>query len=325
MQGPARDWAGLDQFPGPTKSAITDALSQLRSKDKTSLTILLLGKGGVGKSSTINSLVGERVVSVSAFQSEPMRPQLVTRVHSGFSLSFIDTPSLVEAGGVNDTALSVIKRSLEGVTIDVLLYVDRLDGYRVDTLDRQVIRAITEGFSPKIWRVALLVLTHGQLSQPPDGISYADFVARRAALLQDVVRQEAGLRKSEVQVPVTLAENGTRCKKNLEGEKILPDGTVWTSKLFGAIADVATGRGVPLLVDKKILDGPNHNGWGKILIPVLLALQYFFVVKPLQQLIEKDVREEEEDRPTWEKRAERYEQLGKQAEALKKMDNYKAK
>lgn len=32
------------------------------------LTILVMGKGGVGKSSTVNSIVGERVVAVSAFQ-----------------------------------------------------------------------------------------------------------------------------------------------------------------------------------------------------------------------------------------------------------------
>lgn len=33
-----------------------------------SLTILVMGKGGVGKSSTVNSLIGERAVSISPFQ-----------------------------------------------------------------------------------------------------------------------------------------------------------------------------------------------------------------------------------------------------------------
>lgn len=32
------------------------------------LTILVMGKGGVGKSSTVNSIIGERAVSVSPFQ-----------------------------------------------------------------------------------------------------------------------------------------------------------------------------------------------------------------------------------------------------------------
>lgn len=32
------------------------------------MTVLVMGKGGVGKSSTVNSILGERAVAVSAFQ-----------------------------------------------------------------------------------------------------------------------------------------------------------------------------------------------------------------------------------------------------------------
>lgn len=32
------------------------------------MTILVMGKGGVGKSSTVNSILGERAVTVSTFQ-----------------------------------------------------------------------------------------------------------------------------------------------------------------------------------------------------------------------------------------------------------------
>lgn len=32
------------------------------------LTVLVLGKGGVGKSSTVNSMVGEKVTAANAFQ-----------------------------------------------------------------------------------------------------------------------------------------------------------------------------------------------------------------------------------------------------------------
>ncbi|KAJ6334776.1 hypothetical protein OIU78_011610, partial [Salix suchowensis] len=115
------------------------------------LTILVMGKGGVGKSSTVNSLFGERVVNISSFQSEGFRPVMVSRNRAGFTLNIIDTPGLVEGGYVSYQALDLIKRFLLSKTIHVLLYVDRLDAYRVDDLDKQIIGAISDSFGKEIW------------------------------------------------------------------------------------------------------------------------------------------------------------------------------
>ena len=132
---------------------------------------------------------------------------MISRSRAGFTLNIIDTPGLIEGGYVNDQTLDIIKRlvctlpclakPLSGSnnvvfamvtfslclgvsssflldrTIDVLLYVDRLDAYRVDNLDKQVIKAITDSFGKEIWRRALVVLTHAQLS-PPDGLEVGE-------------------------------------------------------------------------------------------------------------------------------------------------------
>lgn len=90
-------------------------------------------------------------------------------------------------------------RSLLNKSIDAMIYVDRLDGYRVDNLDRQVVRAIARSFGPQIWKVGIVALTHAQLS-PPDGISYADFVARRSAALLEVIHKEVGFKKGDPEV-----------------------------------------------------------------------------------------------------------------------------
>eukprot|EP00850_Spirogloea_muscicola_P021810 SM000262S09889 [mRNA] locus=s262:14082:16371:- [translate_table: standard] len=233
-----------------------------------------------------------------------MRPVMCSRTKSGFTLSVVDTPGLVEAGSVNDQSLDLIRRFLLDKRVDAILYVDRLDNYRVDNLDRQVFRAIARAFGPKVWRIASIVLTHAQLS-PPDGVSYSDFVAKRTAALQQAVRQETGLRKGDRQVPTVLVENSGRCATNSGGEKILPDGTVWLPQMVEAVVDAATSGRPPLVVDQKLIDGPDANRRGKIWIPLLLAVQFFLVLKPILKLIEKDVAAEHAKRPTWELRAER--------------------
>ena len=79
-------------------------------------------------------------------------------------------------------------------TIDVLLYVDRLDAYRVDNLDMQIVKAITSSFGKEIWRKATVVLTHAQLS-PPDGLGYDEFFTKRSESLLKVVHVGARMRK----------------------------------------------------------------------------------------------------------------------------------
>ncbi|CAL5343783.1 unnamed protein product [Camellia sinensis] len=291
-----REWTGIQQFPTATKTKLFDFLGKLKQENVSTLTILVMGKGGVGKSSTVNSIIGERVVAVNALQSEGTRPVMVSRSWAGFTLNIIDTPGLVEGGYVNDQALEIIKRFLLNKTIDILLYVDRLDAYRVDNLDTQIVRAITDSFGKEIWQRGLVVLTHAQLS-PPDGLNYEDFSSQRSKALLKVVRLGARMKKQVMQgssIPVCLVENSGRCNKNDCDEKILPNGTAWIPNLVETIADVVSNGGRGIYVDLKLIKGPDPNERGKILIPFILAFQYFFVVKRIQRWIKDDMP------PTWE-------------------------
>ncbi len=142
-----------------------------------------MGKGGAGKSSTVNSLIDERVAVVSAFQSETTKAFQHARSRAGFTLNIINTLGLVEEGGLNDQDVGVIRRFLLNKTIDVLLYVDQLDCYHVGNL---VIRAITQMFG-ETQRIAILILTHAQLLLADHGVEYLDFVLKRSAALQGVI------------------------------------------------------------------------------------------------------------------------------------------
>lgn len=296
-----RDWSGIEQHPLATQKTLRELMEKLKQENVNTLTVLVMGKGGVGKSSTVNSILGERVAAVSAFQSEGLRPVMYSRSLSGFTLNIIDTPGLVEGGYVNEHALEIIKRFLLNKTIDVLLYVDRLNVYRVDNLDRQIIKAITDTFGRGIWRRGLVVLTHAQ-SSPPDGMDYNEFFARRSEVLLKCIRLGAGIKRKEYQenaIPVVLAENSGRCKASSSGEKILPNGTAWIPSLVGAITDVILSGGESITVDQKLIDGPNPNSKGKFFIPLLLVVQYF-IIRRMQQAIKYDVANE--SKPLWELR-----------------------
>ncbi|RVW20202.1 Translocase of chloroplast 34, chloroplastic [Vitis vinifera] len=297
-----REWTGIQQFPLATRTKLMELLGKLKQENVNTLTILVMGKGGVGKSSTVNSILGERAVTVNAFQSEGPRPVMVSRSQAGFTLNIIDTPGLVEGGYVNDQAVEIIKRFLLDKTIDVLLYVDRLDVYRTDNLDKQVVKAITDSFGKQIWRRGVVVLTHGQLS-PPDGLNYENFFSRRSEALMRVVRLGAGIRKQDLQdfaIPVIPVENSGRCNKNESDEKILPNGTAWIPNLVKMIIDLVSNGSKAILVDKKLIEGPNPNKRGKFLIPLIVAFQYL-VVKQIQRTIKDDIKKE--PKAPWELRS----------------------
>lgn len=109
----------------------------------------------------------------------------------------------------------------------------------------------------------------------------------------------------ESPIPVVLVENSGRCNKNELDEKvsyffcctfslyvhlycvcwpvvlewqILPNGIAWIPNLVETITEVVLSGGKSILVDKKLIEGPNPNERGKIFIPLILAFQ----VSPLR-------------------------------------------
>ena len=269
---------GLKSFPAATQASLQVLLGQMQARGESELTVLLLGKGGAGKSSTLNSLLGERVAPVAAFSSpEATRPLLVCRSASGFTLTLVDTASLVDGDAVSRGALAAAARAVEGRPVHAVLFVDRLDVWRVDGLDAEVFEAVTATFGRSLWERTVVALTHGQLT-PPEGKSYAEFVEGRVGALRAAMRAAAG-KGPELALPLALVENSGRCASNEAGEKVLPNGTVWLPATFATLASVA-GAGPPYRYDAaavKSADAKRAHIWA--VLP-LLALQAL-VLRPL--------------------------------------------
>ena len=201
-------------------------------------TILLLGKSGVGKSSTINSLLGRDSATASAFDAETKSVRVIEHKMHGMTLRLIDTPGLQPSASdiqYNSRIMGEAKRFTKKHKPDIVLYFDRMDQpARTDAADLPLLKTITSTFGAAVWFNAIVVLTHGS-SAPPDGqngqpISYEMYFAQRSHVVQQIIRQAAG--DARLMNPVALAENHPMCRTNREGERVLPNGQVWMPQLL---------------------------------------------------------------------------------------------
>ncbi|GJV00943.1 translocase of chloroplast 120, chloroplastic-like protein [Tanacetum coccineum] len=191
-----------------------------------SCTIMVLGKTGVGKSATINSIFDEVKFGTDAFQLGTKKVQDVVGTVQGIKVRVIDTPGLLPSWAdqrKNQKILQSVKKFIQKSPPDIVLYLDRLDMQSRD--DMPLLRTITDIFGQSIWFNAIVVLTHAA-SAPPEGpngtaTSYDMFVTQRSHVVQQAIRQAAG--DMRLMNPVSLVENHSACRTNRNGQRVLPN------------------------------------------------------------------------------------------------------
>ncbi|KAI3760031.1 hypothetical protein L1987_50419 [Smallanthus sonchifolius] len=207
-----------------------------------SVNILVIGKAGVGKSATINSIFGEEKTPVGAFQPATGSVKEITGVVGGVTVRVFDTPGLrasVMEQGYNRSVLASAKKFTKKNLPDIVLYVDRLDAQTRDHNDIPLLKTITSSLGSAIWRSAIVTFTHGA-SAPPEGsngtpLSYEMFVTQRSHVVQQAIGQAVGdlrMMSPGLMNPVSLVENHQSCRKNREGQKVLPNGQTWLPQLL---------------------------------------------------------------------------------------------
>ncbi|TVU31780.1 hypothetical protein EJB05_23481, partial [Eragrostis curvula] len=202
-----------------------------------SCTILVLGKTGVGKSATINSIFDDTKLDTNAFDSSTTKIQEVIGTVQGIKVKVIDTPGLSCSSleqHHNQKVLNSVKRLIGKNPPDIVLYFDRLDMQSRDNGDVPLLQTITRVFGASVWFNAIVVLTHAA-SAPPDGLngiplSYEMFVTQRSHVVQQAIRLAAG--DVRLMNPVSLVENHSACRTNRAGQRVLPNGQVWKPQLL---------------------------------------------------------------------------------------------
>ncbi|KAL9258088.1 Translocase of chloroplast 132, chloroplastic-like protein [Drosera capensis] len=224
-----------------------------------SCTLLVLGKTGVGKSATINSIFDEVKFDTDAFEVGTKRVQDVVGTVQGIEVKVIDTPGLLTSWSdqhQNMKILHSVKRFIAKTPPDIVLYLDRLDTQSRDLSDMPLLRTITEVFGASIWFNAIVVLTHAA-SAPPEGpngttSTYDMFVTQRSHAVQQAIRLAAG--DIRLMNPISLVENHSTCRTNRTGQRVLPNGQVWKPHLLllSFASKILTEANVLL----KLQDGP---------------------------------------------------------------------
>jgi ribosome biogenesis GTPase A len=171
-------------------------------RKKRQFTFLLIGRTGVGKSSIINSLMGEQVAPTDEFEPKTVTVDEYTFEHNGHSFVLIDTPGLCDAlpsSKHNHKYMRKIADKLKSKQrdVDCVMYVTRLDDTRVLADEQYAIKFLTS--AARNWAKNFGSMRSSSLRLRTRLVlqDFANRLKRRQELLQKEIKKYAGKTSSE--------------------------------------------------------------------------------------------------------------------------------
>ena len=225
-------------------------IADLKKCENRPFTFLLIGRTGVGKSSTINSLLGAKVAPVGDYVPETREVKKYSRIIEGVQFVVIDTPGLCDGSDEEKDATYIEQIQHQVSQIDCMWFVSELGATRVTGDERKAIKIISDSFGTEVWDRAILVLTFA------DRVNWSEYThccRMRTELICKKIRKYASL-DANFSIPSVAVAN-TKKKKT-------PDGEQWLSKLYlTVIKKISKQAAVPFLMGTKsrVVKHTNQN------------------------------------------------------------------
>lgn len=219
---------------------------------KKKLVFLLIGRTGVGKSSTVNALLGKPIAEVGDYEATTMGVESYESELDGIKFTVIDTPGLcddIEEAGRDQQYLDLMRSKV--TQIDSMWFVSPLNETRVRRDEIQAIELISKAFGAQVWEHAVIIFT---FANSVSASKYPEALKKRTELIRKAIAncEDVGL---------IVANDIPSVAVDTESETT-PDGEKWLGELFTKVFSRISERGaIPFfLVMADSLKPPQQRG-----------------------------------------------------------------
>jgi small GTP-binding protein len=226
--------------------SLVKTLQQSLNKE---FTFLIVGRTGVGKSSTINSLLGEKIAPEGKYDPTTMEVKCYKHEINRIKFKIFDSPGLCDEIPEKGNDKKYINQIHDEVKqIDSLLFITRLDDSRVTADEMRGIKLISQAFTPKVWEYSVIVLTRADKSD-----DYLQDLEERGKRIKKEIARYTGDEIASL-IPVVGVDNKSTTK-------ITPDGKRWLEELYTQVFKKMSDSGAVsfLLATSKRINKNSKN------------------------------------------------------------------